>query len=48
MKTTTQGFLFSFQGGGKWSTPEGGYNGVDSVSRGGGEGENVLTVGKRL
>ena len=24
MKTITQGFLFSFQGGGKWSTPEGG------------------------
>ena len=22
-KTTTQGFRFSFQGGGKWSTPEG-------------------------
>ena len=46
MKTITQGFLFGFQGGCKWSTPEGGYNGVDSVSRG--EGENVLTVGKRL
>ena len=24
MKTTTQGFLFSFQGGGKWSAPKGG------------------------
>ena len=47
MKTITQGFLFSFQGGGKWSTPEGGgYNGVDSAS--GGLGENVLTVGKIL
>ena len=39
MKTITQGFLFSFQGGGKWSTPEGGYNGVDSVSR---EGRGVM------
>ena len=24
MKTITQGFLFSFQGGCKWSIPEGG------------------------
>ena len=46
MKTITQCFLFSFQEGDKWSTPEGGYNGVDSVSQE--EGEYVLTVGKRL
>ena len=46
MKTITQGFLFSFQGGGKWSTPEGGIQWSGFGLKGG--GENVLTVGKRL
>ena len=45
MKTITQGFLFSFQGGGKWSTPEGEIQWSGFGLKG---GENVLTVGKRL
>ena len=36
MKMFTQGFLFSFQGGGKWSTPEGGIQWSGFGLKGGG------------
>ena len=46
MKTTTKGFLFGFQGEGKWSTPKGEIQWSGFGLTGGGGDD--LAVGKRL